>query len=83
VKFAPASVAWSRAGQDFVVKVTAGKLTDEFLLDAEPPHRLREWRMSDGGKLILRRSLKIDYWNYNKPGDRERALNNPMLRLPD
>ena len=77
VKFAPASVAWSRAGHDLVVKVTAGKLTDEFLLDGEAPHRLREWRMSDGGKLTLRRSLKIDYWNYNKPGDLERALGGP------
>ena len=23
------------------------------------------------------------YWNYNKPGDRERALADPMLRHPD
>lgn len=77
VKFAPASVSWSRAGRDLVVKVTAGMLTDEFLLDGAAPYRLREWRMSDGGKLTLRRSLKIDYWNYNKPGDQERALAQP------
>ena len=74
VKFAPASVSWSRAGREIVVKVTAGKQTDEFLLDGEMPHLLREWKMADGGKLTLRRSLKIDYWNYNKPGDKERAL---------
>ncbi len=74
VKFSPASVSWSRSGSQILVKVTAGKLTDEFLLDGDAPHRLREWRMSDGGKLTLRRSLKIDYWNYNKPGDLERAL---------
>ena len=74
VKFAPATVSWSRAGRDVLVKVTAGKLTDEFLIDGEAPHRLREWRMSDGGQLTLRRSLKIDYWNYHKLGDKERAL---------
>ena len=73
VKFAPATVSWSRAGRDLMVKVTAGKLTDEFLLDGDAPHRLREWRMSDGGQLTLRRSLKIDYWNYHKLGDKERA----------
>jgi hypothetical protein len=31
----------------------------------------------------MKRSLKVDYWNYNKPGDRERALADPMLRHPD
>ncbi len=77
VKFAPATVSWIRAGRDLVVKVIAGKMTDEFLLDGEAPWRLREWRMGDGGKLTLRRSLKIDYWNYNKPGDKERALAQP------
>ena len=35
------------------------------------------WKKSDGGSLKLRRSLKLDYWNYNKPGDRERALGQP------
>ena len=74
VKFAAASVSWSRTGGDLTVKVTAGALTDEFLLDGEPPYRLREWRKSDGGKLTLRRSLKIDYWNYNQPDGKARAL---------
>jgi hypothetical protein len=77
VKFVAASVSWSRTGADLVVKVTAGALTDEFLLDGEPPYRLREWRKSDGGKLTLRRSLKIDYWNYNQPDGKARALAQP------
>ncbi len=38
---------------------------------------------ANGSHLKMKRNLKVDYWNYNKPGDRERALNNPMLRLPD
>ena len=77
VKFVPASVSWSRTGSYLTVKVTAGALTDEFLLDGEPPHRLREWRKSDGGKLTLRRSLKIDYWNYQQPDGKARALAQP------
>jgi hypothetical protein len=44
---------------------------------------MREWKAADGSRLKMKRNLKVDYWNYNKPGDRERALNNPMLRLPD
>ena len=46
-------------------------------------HLLREWTAADGSHLKLKRNLKVDYWNYNKPGDRERALANPMLRQPD
>ena len=60
VKLTPASVSWSRAGREVGVKVTAGKLTDEFFLEGEPPHRLHAWCMGDGGKLTLRRSHKID-----------------------
>jgi hypothetical protein len=44
---------------------------------------LREWSAADGSHLKLKNSLKMDYWNYGKNGDRERALNNPMLRHPD
>lgn len=47
---------------------------DQFLLDAKPPHLIREWHRLDGSVLKLKMSRKIDYWNYNKPGDRERAL---------
>ena len=77
LKFAAATVSWSRTGADVLVKVSAGALTDEFLLEGEPPHRLREWRKSDGGKLTLSRSLKIDYWNYNQPDGKARALAQP------
>ena len=63
------------------VRHTAG--LDRFVLDRDPPHLLREWSGADGSHLKLKRNLKVDYWNYNKPGDRERALSNPMLRQPD
>ena len=56
---------------------------DEFTLDHDPPHLLREWKAADGSRLKMKRMLKVDYWNYNKNGDKERAFNNPMLRLPD
>jgi hypothetical protein len=81
--FQPAKVSFTSAERaiDVAVKHAAG--TDHFILDRWFPNLLREWNAADGTKLKMKRNLKVDYWNYNKPGDRERALNNPMLRLPD
>ena len=82
-EFKPATISFTRAERfiDVTLKHAAG--TDTFKLDSNFPHLLREWNAADGSKLKMKRNLKVDYWNYNKPGDRERALNNPMLRLPD
>jgi len=66
---------------DVDVKHDAG--TEHFLLDRDFPFLLREWSAADGSRLKMKNSLKIDYWNYNKPGDRDRALKDPMLRHPD
>ncbi|MDQ6625420.1 MAG: hypothetical protein M3Y69_04650 [Verrucomicrobiota bacterium] len=81
--FQPAKVSFTSTERviDVAVKHAAG--IDHFLLDRWFPHVLREWNAADGTKLKLKRNLKVDYWNYSKPGDRERALNNPMLRPPD
>ena len=65
------------------VKLQHAGGTDEFTVDRDPPHLLREWKAADGSRLKMKRNLKVDYWNYNKNGDKERAFNNPMLRLPD
>jgi hypothetical protein len=82
-EFKPATFSFTRAERfiDVTLKHAAG--ADTFKLDSQFPHLLREWNAADGSKLKMKRNLKVDYWNYNKPGDRERALNNPMLRLPD
>ncbi len=63
------------------VEHDAGK--DHFVLDQEFPFLLREWSAGDGSHFKLKQSLKIDYWNYGKNGDRESALKDPMLRHPD
>lgn len=73
VQFASAQVNWKRAGETIVVEVAHADGADRFTLDPKPPHLLREWQQADGGRLRLRQSLKIDYWNYNKPGDAERV----------
>jgi len=81
--FAPAKVSFTGTERAFTVVVEHAGGRDEFTLDAPFPHLMREWKAADGSRLKMKRNLKVDYWNYNKPGDRERALNNPMLRLPD
>jgi len=81
--FKPAKISFKSTERTIEVAVQHAGGTDQFTLDASGPHLLREWKAADGSKLKMKRNLKVDYWNYNKPGDRERALNNPMLRLPD
>jgi hypothetical protein len=73
--FLAAQVTWKVEPESIRVSVKTSLGTEAFLLDPKPPHLLREWRKGDGSILKLRRSLKIDYWNYNKLGDKERALN--------
>lgn len=83
IVFKPAKISFKTTEKtiDITVEHTGG--TDHFILDRDGPHLLREWTAADGSRLKLKRNLKVDYWNYNKPGDRERAFANPMLRQPD
>ena len=78
----PARVSWRRlAGEanaaqpgEITVEVSRGDLRDRFTLEGIFPHRVQAWSKADGSTYRLKRSLKIDYWNYNKVGDKERAL---------
>lgn len=81
--FPPAKISFIVREKFIEVSVQHSGGLDRFTLDRDGPHLLREWKAADGSRLKLKRNLKVDYRNYTKPGDRERALNNPMLRLPD
>ncbi len=83
MEFKPAKIAWKLGERSIEVTVRHAGGTDAFVLDRDFPFLLREWRMADGSQLKIKRSLKADYWNYSKNGDREKALNNPMLQHPD
>lgn len=83
VEFKPAKISWSAAERSIQVNVQHAGGQDTFRIDPDFPFLLREWQLADGSKLKLKRSLKADYWNYSKNGDRERALKNPMLQHPD
>ena len=80
----PAQVKYA-TGEKFINVTVRARRADatRFVLDRDFPHLLREWTMADGSHLKLKRTLKVAYWKYSKPGDRERALNDPMLRPPD
>jgi hypothetical protein len=83
VAFKPAKISFKSTEKTIDVVVEHAGGIDKFVLDRDGPHLLREWTAAGGSHLKMKRNLKVDYWNYNKPGDRERALANPMLRQPD
>jgi hypothetical protein len=81
--FKPAKISFKSTERTIDVAVEHPAGVDHFILDRDGPYLLREWSAADGSRLKMKRSLKVAYWNYNKPGDRERALADPMLRHPD
>jgi hypothetical protein len=81
--FKPAKISFKSTERTIDVAVEHPAGVDHFILDRDGPYLLREWSVADGSRLKMKRSLKVAYWNYNKPGDRERALADPMLRHPD
>jgi hypothetical protein len=83
IAFKPAKISFKSTEKTIGVVVEHAAGVDRFVLDRDGPYLLREWTAAGGGHMKLKRNLKVDYWNYNKPGDRERALANPMLRQPD
>jgi hypothetical protein len=81
--FKPAKISFTSTEREIDVSVQHAGGLDHFILARDFPHLLRAWNAADGSRLKMKRSLKVAYWNYNKPGDRERALADPMLRHPD
>lgn len=83
VDSADANISYKAGERGIEVLVKKGSETDRFLLDPQFPFLLREWQMADGSRLKLKNSLRADYHQYLKNGDREKALKDPMLRHPD
>ncbi|MEO7168178.1 MAG: hypothetical protein ABI787_07900 [Spartobacteria bacterium] len=81
--FHPAQVHYESTERAVYVTVQHDGGTDRFMLDRDFPYLLRKWEAADGSILQLKRSLKIDYWNYHGVGDRKRALLNPQAQHPD
>ena len=81
--FKPAKISFKATEREIDVTVEHAGGADHFILDRDFPNLLRQWNAADGSRLKMKRSLKVAYWNYNKPGDREKALADPMLRHPD
>ena len=81
--FKPTKIAFQRGDRQIEVQVKHDTGSDRFVLDANFPFLLREWKMANGDAWKMKNSLRADYTKYNKAGDRERALKEPMLRHPD
>ena len=81
--FKPAAISFKVSDRAIDVEVKGEGATDHFVLDRDFPFLVREWKASDGSQFKLKNSIKAAVANYAKPGDRERALKDPMLRHPD
>jgi hypothetical protein len=81
--FKPATVSYKVLERAIDVQVKQEGATDQFMVDHDFPFLLREWKASDGSQFKLKNSIKAEFTSYTKPGDRERALKDPMLRHPD
>ena len=82
-EFKSAKFSWKTGDRAIEVSLRHEGGMDRFVLDRDFPFLLREWSAADGSRWKLKNSLKAEYWNYGKNGDRERALRDPMLRHPD
>jgi hypothetical protein len=83
IAFKTAKISYKVGDRAIEVELKQDSAIDRFVLDRDFPFLLREWKAADGTQLKLKNSIKADYLKYNKPGDRERALKDPMLRHPD
>ncbi len=79
----PAQVHFESTERAIYVTVQHAGGTDKFILDRNFPYLLRTWEAADGSRLNMKRSLKVDYWNYHALGDRKRALQDRRLEHPD
>lgn len=68
-----ATLTVSRAAARWTVQVLHSRGTDTFTFAAESPHLLQRWERWDGTALVLRRAVRLPYWELNQPGD-ERHL---------
>jgi hypothetical protein len=79
----PAKISWKTGERAINVEVQHAAGRDAFVVDANFPFLLREWRAADGTHWKMKNSIRADYRKYLRNGDRERALKDPMLRHPD
>lgn len=83
VVWQPAQVHYESTDRAIYVTIQHPAGTDRFMLGRDFPFLLWKWDMADGSHLALKRSLKIDYWNYHGLGDRKRALLSRSVEHPD
>ena len=79
----PAKILWKIQERAIQIEVQHATGKDQFVLDANFPFLLREWTAWDRTHWKMKNSIRADYRNYLRNGDRERAWKDPMLRHPD
>jgi hypothetical protein len=69
----PATFTVATGEATHAVTVDHARGRDRFVFDAASPHLLRRWERWDDTALDLRHSVRLPYWELNRPGD-ERLL---------
>ncbi len=64
-----------------VIFTREGQGEDKLIVQAGWPHLLLGWHKADGGSRILEHALRLPYWEYQQPGDLDRALATESYRL--
>jgi hypothetical protein len=58
--------------QVFRVELARREAIDRYYFEVAFPHRLVKWETAEGGAYRLRKSLRLDYWNFHAQGDEQR-----------
>ena len=56
-------------GGRLAVRLRRGEVEDRLWFEAENPHVLWRWEMGDGTTLVLRRTMRVPYWQRTAPED--------------
>lgn len=65
----PVTVPAGKYDEAVHIHIATDKTQDDLWFDARSPFPLVRWWRADGTRFELRKYLRLDYWNYAKPGD--------------
>ena len=71
--WAPATFTIALEADTYAVTVVHARGQDRFVFSSTSPYQLRRWERWDDTVLTLRNSVRLPYWELNRPGD-ERLL---------
>lgn len=72
LEWGPATFSITRTERSWNINVTHPLGVDRFDFALAAPHGLLRWEKWDGGSLVQKHSVRLPYWDLNRPGDERR-----------